>query len=177
MRRLVATVCSVAAFLSSPGCREGSNPVVPTNAAPVPPPPAAVAAATPSPPPALPTAPTPTPCPGECPVINTNPTARLTIRLYAVVDGNGTLQTGLTEASAIPVGFKLTLDLVPKDADENETLGQGQAEFHFSDEALVRVGSNHGYQRKLTVLRPGRLEASATLDGVDSNVLALKFVR
>jgi hypothetical protein len=134
----------------------------------------------PSPSPTATPAPSPspsgTPCPpGVCedPVTNDTPAARVTVRLYKVANQDGELQQGFTEDSQIPVGYEATIDVVAKDEEGKETLGQGPVEFRFSDERLVRVGGNHRYQRRLTVLKAGELQVRATLDGVESNPLIL----
>jgi len=106
-------------------------------------------------------------------VTNDTPAARVTVRLYTVVNQDGELQRGYTQDSQIPVGYQVTVDVVAKDADGLETTEQGPLEFQFSNPKLVRVGGNHRYQRKLTVLKPGELIVTATLDGVESNPLTL----
>jgi hypothetical protein len=130
----------------------------------------------PSPTPAPSPSPSRTPCPpGVCedPVTNDTPAARVTVRLYKVANQHGEWQSGFTEDSQIPIGYQATIDVVAKDEQGKETLGQGQVEFQFSDERLVRVGGNHPYQRKLTVLKAGELQVTATLDGVKSSPLTL----
>ena len=124
--------------------------------------------------------PSPTPCPpGVCedPVTNDTPAARVTVRLYTVTNQDGELQHGFTADSPIPVGYQVTLDVVAKDEDEKETTGQGPVEFQFSNPSLVRVGGNHRYQRRLTVLKAGELKVTATLDAVESNPLTLHLGR
>jgi hypothetical protein len=103
------------------------------------------------------------------------PAARLTIRLYKVTDANDTFQTGYTLDTEIPVGFRVTVDAVAKDSADKETFGQGDVEFKVSDQSLVRVGGNHEFQRRFTILRPGTVDVTATLDGIDSNMLTLRF--
>jgi hypothetical protein len=119
-------------------------------------------------------APTPPPCTqGLCepPTTNTNAPVRLTIKIYKVQDQNGTLLDGIPRP--IPVGYKVTIDATAKDEDNRDTLGSGTVDFTFSDTSLVEVGSNHSYQKKLTVLAGGLLEVQASLDGIDSNVLVI----
>lgn len=139
--------------------------------------PAAPAAPSPSPVASEPShTPTPPPCTqGLCepPVTNTNAPVRLTIKVYKVQDLNGTVVDGFT--TTFPVGYKVTIDGTAKDKDNRDTLGSGTVDFSFSDPSLVRVGSNHGYQKKLTILDAGVLEVRASLDGIDSNVLELTF--
>jgi hypothetical protein len=96
---------------------------------------------------------------------------RLTIRVYKVQDLNGTVIAGIPPS--IPVGYTVTIDATPKDKDNRDTLGSGTVDFTFSDLSLVKVTSNHGFQKKLKVLGAGDLEVQASLDGIDSNVLAI----
>ena len=147
--------------------------MAPTTPSPGSPSPAATPTAVLSPSPTP--APASTPCPGECPVTSTLPAARLTIRLYKVTDSNDTLQTEYTLNTEIPVGFKVTVDAVAKDRNDKETFGQGEVDFQVSDLNLVRVGGNHEFQRRFTILTPGKVDVIATLDGIDSNVLTLQF--
>jgi hypothetical protein len=134
--------------------------------------------ATPAPTPTPPAAdepspdPTPPPCNGcEAPVTNTNPPVRLTIRVYKVQDVNGSLVAGIPPS--IPLGYTVTIDATPKDAGNKDTLGSGTVDFTYSEPTLVDVGSNHGFQKKLKVLGAGLLEVKASLDGIDSNTLAI----
>jgi hypothetical protein len=116
--------------------------------------------------------PTPPPCNGcEPPVTNTNPPVRLTIRIYKIQDLNGTVIAGIPQS--IPLGYTVTIDATPKDANNKDTLGSGTVNFTFSDLNLIDVSSNHGFQKKLKVLGPGLLEVQASLDGIDSNTLAI----
>lgn len=158
------------------GCGGGaSSPFAPAAPTPTPAP-----APTPTPTPAPTPAPAPTPSPctqGLCepPVANTAPPVRLTLRLYAVEDGLGNFFPEMTELDEIPVGFIARLDVTAKDEDDAETNGTGKVRFFFSDPTLVKVTGNHPFQRRLTILKPGRLDCQAELDSVQSNVLTLKF--
>jgi hypothetical protein len=104
-------------------------------------------------------------------VTNTNPPVRLTIRVYKVQDLNGSMVAGIPPS--IPLGYTVTIDATPKDAGNRDTLGSGTVDFTYSDPALVEVGSNHGFQKKLKVLGAGLLEVKASLDGIDSNTLVI----
>jgi hypothetical protein len=166
-RAAVAALCSVVVILA--GCGQ-NTPSAETPATPV-----AVATPTPAPPPTTQPShtPAPPPCQSPCepPVSNTNPPVRLTIRVYKVQDLNGTVIAGIPPS--IPVGYTVTIDATPKDKDNRDTLGSGTVDFTFSDLSLVKVTSNHGFQKKLKVLGAGDLEVQASLDGIDSNVLAI----
>jgi hypothetical protein len=104
-------------------------------------------------------------------VTNTNPPVRLTIRVYKVQDVNGSLVAGIPPS--IPLGYTVTIDATPKDAGNKDTLGSGTVDFTYSEPTLVDVGGNHGFQKKLKVLGAGLLEVKASLDGIDSNTLAI----
>jgi hypothetical protein len=133
--------------------------------------------AAPAPPPAPAESPNSPPAPPPCdecepPVTNTKPPVRLTLRIYKIQDLNGTLVTGPIPPS-IPIGYTVTIDATPKDANNRDTLGSGTVEFSFSDPDLVEVGSNHGFQKKLKVLGEGLLEVKGFLDGIESNTLVI----
>jgi hypothetical protein len=162
---IVALPCGLVGI----GCGSSTSPAEPTPSAPV-----ATPAPTPTPVAEQPQHnPTPAPpCSGcEAPVTNTNPPVRLTIRVYKVQDLNGTLIAGIPDS--IPLGYTVTIDATPKDAGNRDTLGSGTVDFSFSDMSLIDVGSNHGFQKKLTVLGAGLLEVKASLDGIDSNTLVI----
>jgi len=159
-------------IIVEPGCGGSktsgttATPVVAATPAPVPSPVATEPSHTPTPPPCT---------QGLCeePVTNTNAPVRLTIRVYKVEDPNGIVVNGFT--TEFPVGYRVTVDATAKDRDNRDTLGSGTVAFSFSDPLLVKVGSNHGYQKKLTILAGGDLQVQASLDGIDSNVLELTF--
>jgi hypothetical protein len=126
--------------------------------------------------------PVPTPAPNTCtqglcedPTTNTDKVVRLTIRVYAVTDKGGVLQGGFGDDSVFPLGYKVTIDATAKDSLNRDTLGTGDVKFFFDDPALVNIGGNHNYQRKLEVLQPGTLKVWASLDGISSNVLTLRL--
>jgi hypothetical protein len=76
----------------------------------------------------------------------------------------------------IPVGYTIRLDVVGRDKDNNETLGQKNIQFFYSDETMVQVAIQSDFQRKLKVLKPGRFTTYAVFDGVGSNDLRFTFV-
>ena len=166
--RSLMLIAALASALTGTGCGSSTSPAEPS-----------VPVATPTPTP-TPVAdqpqhtPTPPPCTqGLCepPVTNTNPPVRLTIRVYKVQNADGQIVPGIPPS--IPVGYTVTIDATPKDAGNKDTLGSGTVDFTFSDMNLIEVGSNHGFQKKLTVLAAGLLEVKASLDGIDSNTLVI----
>ena len=78
--------------------------------------------------------------------------------------------------NAISVGSLARLDATAKDEAGKETNGLGSIAFYFSDESLVKIaGGNGPQQRRLRVLKPGRLVIWTELDGIQSNQLTLHF--
>src|SRR5438034_10378394 len=155
------------ALVVLPACG-ASTPAAPT------PSPAAIATpapvATPTP------APTPTPEEGEPPVTNTNPAARLGMRIFVIENPDGSYTGNVDPKQPIPVGYTARLDVTAKDADNRETTGQSDVQFFFSDLGLVRVTGNHPNQRRVQGLAVGTVDCWAVQDGVQSNTITLKFV-
>src|SRR6266849_6535517 len=89
--------------------------------------PAPTATPAPAPTPTPTPAPAPTPTPGdegEPPVTNTNPAARLAIRLYVVEDpGGGYINN--PDPNNVPAGYTARIDVTAKDIDNRETEGPG----------------------------------------------------
>lgn len=144
-------------------------------------PPAIIASPTPTPSPS--TAPTPTPEPpctvGLCeePVTSTTPPVRLTLRLFTVENGTGKFWPNWDSSQPIPPDFFARVDVTGKDEHGYETNGSVEPEWHFSDDSLVKVSSNHTHQRRLKVLeKGGLLDIWATQQGVKSNVITLRLV-
>src|SRR5260221_5981538 len=129
------------ALVVLPACG-ASTPAAPT--------PSPVAIATPTPAPvATPTpAPTPTPDEGEPAVTNTNPAARLGMRIFVIENPDGSYTGNVDPRQPIPVGYTARLDVTAKDTDNRETTGQSDVQFFFSDLGLVRVTGNHTNQRR-----------------------------
>jgi len=143
-------------------------------------PPPIIASPTPTPSPSTVPSPTPEPCqpPCEAPVTSTTPPARLTVRLFTVENGAGKFWPNWDPAEPIPPGFIARMDVTGKDEFGAETNGSVEPEWHFSDDSLVKVTSNHTHQRRLRVLeKGGLLDVWVTQQGVTSNVITLKLVR
>ena len=163
---VVVLLCGVVGTFS--GCGGSSSSGTGVTAVATPEPPTAPAADQPPP-----QNPAPPPCQNcEAPVTNTNPPVRLTIRIYKIQDLNGSIVQGVIPPS-IPVGYTITIDATPKDANNRDTLGSGTVDFTVSEPALVDIKSNHGFQKKLTVLGAGLIEVKASLDEIDSNTLVI----
>ena len=76
----------------------------------------------------------------------------------------------------IPVGWTLKLDVTGKDSSGQDTLGQKNIEFRYSDASMVDEHYLSHWQVRLTVLKPGPFTVHATYDGVGSNDLRFTFV-
>lgn len=175
MRRAVLSLGGSAAFALAVGACGGTTPTSVVTPSPSP---VAVATPTPAPAPTPTPQPTPTPCnQGLCEpkVVNDSPAARLNLRLYTVEDGVGGFISNPNPDDGIPVGWYARLDATAKDEDNKETNGLGNIEFFFDDPSLVRISANQPQQRRLKVLKPGRLNCWATLDGIQSNTVTLYF--
>jgi hypothetical protein len=163
------------------GCGSGS-PAAPT------PTPAPVAQATPTPAPTPAPTPTPeadpTPCPG-CPGFgqNTNPPARLNLRLYSIEVGGVATDPGVvctngcpTTFANIPIGATARLDVIAKDAFNRETVGTEPVDFIVSDPSLVIIrNQGNAFQRRLQAVKPGTIEVYALQQGVRSGTLTLNL--
>ena len=159
-------------LLAATGCGGQDAPTAPAQPTPLP-------TATPTPAPAATPVPEPTPEPcteGLCeePVSNRNKAVRLTLRLYTITDGQGR-RVNLTLDDDIPLGYILVIDATAKDEDGKETLGKNLIQWHFVNESLARVGGNHSHQRRVIPKSPGNMFVTASLDGVTSNELGLRF--
>jgi hypothetical protein len=170
MKRVLTLAGALALAVACGGSTPTST-VVPT---PVP-----VPTATPAPAPTPTPEPTPTPCTqGLCEpkVVNDSPAARLTLRLYTVEDGFGNFISNPDPDNGISVGSLARIDATAKDEQGKETNGLGSIEFFFNDPSLVKIaGGNGPQQRRLRVLKPGRLVCWVELDGIQSNQLTLHF--
>ena len=134
--------------------------------------------AIPSPTPVVTPVPFPSPTPeGEPPVTNTNPTRRLSMRIFVIEHADGTYSGDVNPKEPITVGDTARLDVTAKDLDNRETVGQSDVQFFFSDPGLVRVTGNHTNQRRVQGLAVGSVDCWAVQDGVTSNTITLTFVR
>src|SRR5215510_3350915 len=120
-RRVIALLGLTIAL--GPGCGGTASPTVAST-------PSVAAAPTPTPTPSPSTtpvpAPTPTPCTlGLCepPTTNTSRPVRLTLRLYAVEDGEGKFIEDFPANQDIPTGYTARIDVTAKDEDDADTNG------------------------------------------------------
>jgi hypothetical protein len=163
------------------GCGSDS----PTAATPTPSP---VAQATPTPAPTPAPTPTPTPEPTPCPGCdgfgqNTNPPARLNLRLYSIEVGGVPTDPGVvctngcpTTFANIPIGATARLDVIAKDAFNRETIGTEAVDFIVSDPSLVILrNQGNSHQRRLQAVKPGTVEVFAVQQGARSGTLTLSL--
>jgi hypothetical protein len=174
-RRPSSSVLAVAATLIFTSCGAGTSPtpiVVPT--------PEPAPAPTPTPTPVAVAAPSPSPSPctqGLCeePTTNTEKAVRLTLRLYTVEDGLGAFVSRPDPENPIPIGWSARIDATAKDLSGRETNGEGNVRWFVDPDYVVEVSGGHTHQRRLKGLQTGDVKVWATLDGVTSNELVLKF--
>jgi hypothetical protein len=126
--------------------------------------------------------PTPTPEPspqGEAPVTRDTKPVRLTMRLYAVEDPSGRHVPNIDMTSdgvpIIPVNYRFRLDIVAKDSRNRETIGSGEVEWSWDDNAVEVINLNNRFQPRLRAVRGTRMTVYATLDEVKSNDLVLEL--
>lgn len=165
----------VLASITATGCG-GATPVAPapqpTPAPSLTPPPVPEATPTPTPSPS----PSPELCDGcEEPVTNTNPPAKLTLRLYTVEDGFGRFISRPDPLDPIPIGWYARIDVTAKDDFGDETNGDRPPTFNWTNGFLVDVGGGHSHQRRMKVLAAGSSDFWVRQQGVESNRLTLHF--
>lgn len=186
MLRRLGLFAAVAVLAGSGlSCGGGGSPASPGPSNPTPTP---APAPTPTPTPAPAPSPTASPCTqGLCedPTTNRNPVARVILKLYQCFDRNNQpafcpdpVKQVVNEP--IPVGYRIRLDVTGRDADNKDTNGPtGDGEgiyFVYSDPTFVEEHVMTNWQRKLTILKPGKWEVYAVFDGVASNSLAFTFI-
>jgi hypothetical protein len=120
--------------------------------------------------------PSPSPCTGcEAPTTNTEPAVRLTVRLYTVEDGLGNFVNHPDPDQPIPILWYARIDATAKDQRNKDTNGEGSVRFFFEPDDVIDVSGNHTHQRRVRGLQTSDVQVWATLDGVRSNVVTLKF--
>lgn len=139
---------------------------------------------TPTPTPTPVALPSPTPRPSACPdgsCGNTNAVARAQLRLYMMFDENRIPVTPPDPVKQvvqepIPVGYTVRLDVTGKDANGDETDGQGQIQWFYSGQDLVDTDARTPWTRDIKVVKPGQWSVYVVFDGVSSNGLNFTFV-
>lgn len=138
---------------------------------------------TPAPAPS-PNAPSPggTPAPdgegdGDGPFIpdNTNPVAKVLIKVF-FVECNGGAVPGTDSAREASVGCRVHLDATPKDSSSKPTQAKSTPQWSYSDRSAFDVAGNSAFNPVLTVKRTGSTSISCTIDGVRSNDISIRFV-
>jgi len=120
--------------------------------------------------------PTPTPSPDPQPTPpNTNPVARLTVRVMFVVCDNVGLPNS-DGATRVKVGCKAHLDLTAKDANNKPTDTIEDPEWDFSNRYLATIREDP-WTPVLNVKEEGVMRVTAAADGITSRELVLTFYR
>lgn len=105
---------------------------------------------------------------------NRNPVAKVTAKVFFVECGGGAVP-GSENASTAEVGCRVHLDTTPKDAAGKPTQPKGGPKWFYSDTSSISVGGNNPYTPVLTVKKTGSTSAYSVIDGVQSNVVSIKF--
>ena len=106
---------------------------------------------------------------------NTNPVARVLIKVF-FVECNGGEVPGTGSATTAPVGCRVHLDATPKDAGGSPTQTKSNPQWSYSDKSAFDVGGNSAFNPALTVKSTGSTSISCTIDGVRSNEISIRFV-
>jgi len=129
--------------------------------------------------------PTPSPSPSDCPdgaCGNRNAVVRAQLRLYLMMDEKGRLVEPTPDPvrqvvqEPIPVGYTVRLDVSGRDANGDETDGNGQIQWFYSGDDLIHTNMRTPWQRDITVAKPGTWSVYVVFDGVGSNDLNFTFV-
>ena len=105
---------------------------------------------------------------------NNNPVAKVTAKVFFVECGGGAVP-GSENATTADVGCRVHLDTTPKDAGGKPTQPKNGPRWTYSDTSSISIGGGNPYTPVLTVKGPGSLSAYSVIDGVQSNVVSIKF--
>jgi hypothetical protein len=105
---------------------------------------------------------------------NQNPVAKVVSKVYFVECGGGAVP-GSEGASSADVGCRIHLDTTPKDSGGKPTQPKGGPRWFYSDTSSITVGGSNPFTPVLTVKSPGSTSAYSVIDGVQSNVVSIKF--
>jgi hypothetical protein len=103
---------------------------------------------------------------------NTNPVARVGLKVYFVECG-GVQVPGSEFATSAQVGCRIHFDCTPKDANNQPTQSQGAPNWNFS--GPVSAGNVHDFTPTVTALSAGNLTAYVVIDGVTSDTLGIQL--
>ena len=106
---------------------------------------------------------------------NTNPVARVQIKVF-FVECNGAEVPGTGSATTAPVGCRVHLDATPKDAGGKPTQAKTTPQWSYSDKSTFDVGGNSSFNPVLTVKNTGSTSIVCTIDGIPSNEIGIRFV-
>jgi hypothetical protein len=93
------------------------------------------------------------------------------------VECNGQIVPGSEYASTAQIGCRVHFDCTPRDANNQPTTARGTPEWTFSPGHLVNGGGGgNPYTPAVNVLGEGNFTAYATIDGVRSADVRIRFV-
>lgn len=105
---------------------------------------------------------------------NNNPVAKVTAKVFFVECG-GAAVPGSENATSADVGCRVHLDTTPKDAGGKPTRPRNGPKWFYSDTSSISIGGSNPYTPVLTVKKPGSTSAHSVIDGVESNVISIRF--
>jgi hypothetical protein len=73
------------------------------------------------------------------------------------------------------VGCRVHLDTTPKDSGGKPTQPKNGPKWFYSNTSSFTIGGNNSFTPVLTVKAPGSTTAYSMIDGVQSNVISIKF--
>jgi hypothetical protein len=103
---------------------------------------------------------------------NTNPVARVGVKVY-FVECNGQQVPGSENATEAQVGCRIHFDCTPRDANNQPTQSRGLPTWTFN--GPVSVGNVNDFTPTVTAQSPGNLSAYAVIDGVQSTTLNVRI--
>ena len=105
---------------------------------------------------------------------NNNPVARVLTKVYFVECG-GSAVPGSENATSADVGCRVHLDTTPKDSSGKPTQPKSGPRWVYSDPSSFTVGGGNAFTPVLTIKGPGSTSAYSVIDGVQSNVISIRF--
>jgi len=110
---------------------------------------------------------------GQIPT-NTNPVARVGVRVYFLECG-GVQVPNSEGATQAQVGCRIHFDCTPRDAFNQPTQSQGWPNWSFNPGGLVNVGNTNDFTPTVTAQHAGNLSAYTVIDGVTSDTLHIQI--
>lgn len=105
---------------------------------------------------------------------NKSPVAKVTAKVFFVECG-GSAVPGSENATTADVGCRVHLDTTPKDSGGKPTQPKNGPKWLYSDTSSITIGGSNSYTPVLTVKKAGSTSAQSVIDGVQSNVISIRF--